>query len=847
MSLTPSSPRTASAEISAAFAAMLSRDGWSIPEVGDCLKRYAAQTQAGDETVCRSLLAWLDAVPHVGEHVTGRRFTRLQFIENSLSAAGLALTLRDFAPWLEVANGDWRPSTLLPYTPEDRRLLDSEARVAQLEHELHHMQVTANRARAEVDYVVAERNHYMAVVTQEIHQLVSQDYETSASWRLTKPLRRAMNWSRTMQASLRGLLSHAPIAVTPAAPVGQVGQADGLLLAAEATPAASKPKWASLVAPWNQPGYSTEAAWRVQAAADFDRKDYAEWVRRYDTPTAAALADMQRQAAAWAQQPKISVLMRVAQAQMGHLDQVMASISSVKAQIYPHWELRLAVAEKADPAFLAALAQTAAQDARIKWVPAEADTGTGAEVALPNAATGVWVVLLNATDLIAPQALFMLAKAVNEHPDWQIIYSDSDVLTSPGFERSQPNFKPDWDVDLFYAQNYTEQLCAFDAKLVKQAGGLDARFAAVASFDLTLRCLAHLHVGELSHKTTATTSTRIGHIPQVLYHARVVCEPDTRMQRLAALTTHFARCGVAALVTVAEQGLRIQYALPAVLPMVSLIIPTKNNAKLLRQCLDSLLQKTTYANYEVLVVDNGSDTAEALDYLKSLASEPRIRVIRDNYAFNYSALNNAAVKLARGDIVGLVNDDVEVKTADWLGEMVSQVMRPGVGAVGARLWYPDLTLQHAGMVLVGGIARHVHKHLPQGEAGFCNRAVLVQSFTAVTGACLLVKKALYTQVGGLNERELAIGFNDVDFCLRLVEAGYRNVWTPYADLFHHESATRGQDDSPDKQRRAEQELRYMRRRWGARLLIDPAYNPNLTDGHDDFSLAWPPRGSLLTL
>lgn len=824
------------------FSHIVSRDGWTVAQVGACIHRYAAQTQASNEQVCRAVLTWLNAVPLVGEHATGRRFTRLQLIENSLSHAGFALTQRDFSPWFDAMRQDWRPDELLPYAPQDLRLLDCEARVAQLEHELHHMQVTANRARAEVDYVVAERNHYMAVVTQEIHQLVSQDYENSASWRVTQPLRRAVNWSRTMKASLRGLLSRAPKAATPVGPVGQVSQTHALLPTAAATPAASKPKWASLVAPWNQPGYSTEAAWRVQAAADFDRKDYTEWVRRYDTPTEAALGDMQGQSATWAQQPNISVLMTVAPADAVQLDQVMASIRSVKAQIYPHWELHLAVAEEVDPVVQAALLQAAEQDARIKWVHAGA--GAGAEAELPSAATGDWVVFLNAADLIASQALFMLVRAINEHPDWQIIYSDSDALKGHGFERSKPNFKPDWDVDLFYAQNYSEHLCAFDAKLAKQVGGLDARFAAVASFELTLRCLAQLQSVEPSHTTTKPTTMRIGHIPQVLYHARVLREPDTRMQRQAALTAHFASCGTAALVTVAEQGLRIQYTLPEILPMVSLIIPTKNNAGLLRQCLDSLLYKTTYANYEVLVVDNSSDTAETLDYLQSLAAEPRIRVIRDNYAFNYSALNNGAVLQARGDIVGLVNDDIEVKTADWLSEMVSQVLRPGVGAVGARLWYPDLTLQHAGMVLVGGIARHVHKHLPQSETGFCDRAVLVQSFTAVTGACLLVNKALYEQVGGLNERELAIGFNDVDFCLRLVEAGYRNVWTPYAELFHHESATRGQDDSPEKQRRAEQELRYMRRRWGDRLQVDPAYNPNLTDGHDDFSLAWPPRQSI---
>ena len=831
---------TQDAAASTEFAHIVSSDGWTVAQVGACIQRYAAQTQASDEQVCCALLTWLNAVPLVGAHATGRRFTRLQLLENSLSHAGFALTLRDFAPWFDAmgtgAAQNWRPNDLLPYAPQDMRLLDCAARVAQLEHELHQMQVTANRARAEVDYVVAERNHYMAVVTQEIHQLVSQDYETSASWRVTKPLRQVMNWSRTMKASLRGLVSRAPKAVTAPVPAGELDQVPSPLHATEAAPPASKPKWASLVAPWDQPGYSTEAAWRDQAAEDFDRKDYAEWVRRYDTSTDAALADLQPQVAGLTYQPKISLLMRVTQADAMHLEQLLASIRSVKTQIYTSWELCIAVAEDADPAIQALLDQAAGQDERIKRVLVGAD--------LSAAAAGDWIVFLGASDLIAYKALFMLAKAVNEHPNWQIIYSDSDELTRLGNERFKPNFKPDWDVDLFYAQNYTEHLCAFDTKLVKRAGGLDARFAAVASFDLTLRCLGYLDMSELNDQTTPTATTQIGHIPQVLYHARRLRELDTRLQRQAALMAHFARCGGAALVTFAEHGLRVQYPLPEILPMVSLIIPTKNNARLLRQCLDSLLHKTMYANYEILVVDNGSDTDEALDYLQSLAAEPRIRVIRDNYAFNYSALNNEAVLQARGDIVGLVNDDIEVKTADWLNEMVSQVLRPGVGAVGARLWYPDLTLQHAGMVLVGGIARHVHKHLPEGETGFCDRAMLVQSFAAVTGACLLVKKALYEQVGGLNELELAIGFNDVDFCLRLIEAGYRNLWTPFAELFHHESATRGQDDSPDKQRRAEQELRYMRKRWGERLLVDPAYNFNLTDGHDDFSLAWPPRVSL---
>ncbi len=251
--------------------------------------------------------------------------------------------------------------------------------------------------------------------------------------------------------------------------------------------------------------------------------------------------------------------------------------------------------------------------------------------------------------------------------------------------------------------------------------------------------------------------------------------------------------------------------------------------------------KTEYANFEILIVDNGSDQNDTLDYLRQIADTPKVRVIRDNYAFNYSALNNSAVALSKGEIIAFVNDDIEVITPNWLSDMVAHALRPEVGAVGARLWYPDMKLQHAGIVLAGGVARHVHKFLPAGESGFNDRAVLTQNFSAITGACMVVKKSLFESVGGFNEIELAIGFNDVDFCLRLVEAGYRNVWTPQAELFHHESATRGQDDAPDKQRRAEKEYRFMRERWGEKMEIDPAYSPNLTSGHDDLSLAWPPR------
>ncbi|RZI66852.1 MAG: glycosyltransferase family 2 protein, partial [Variovorax sp.] len=292
-------------------------------------------------------------------------------------------------------------------------------------------------------------------------------------------------------------------------------------------------------------------------------------------------------------------------------------------------------------------------------------------------------------------------------------------------------------------------------------------------------------------------------------------------------------------------GRRIHYDLPAVPPSVTLIIPTRNALGLLRQCVESIVALTRYPDYEILLVDNGSDDQEALAWLAAAGEQPGIRVLRDDGPFNYSALNNRAVGLARGELVALVNNDIEVISPDWLGEMVSLALQPGVGPVGAKLLYPDETVQHGGVLLgVGGeegVAGHANKSLPAWQGGYMDRGLAVQSFSAVTAACLVVRKALYEQVGGLDEVNLKIAYNDIDFCLRLREAGYRAVWTPWAELFHHESATRGSDVTPAQRARFDQEHAYMRQRWSDLIANDPAYNPNLTIHAENFGLAWPPR------
>jgi GT2 family glycosyltransferase len=255
---------------------------------------------------------------------------------------------------------------------------------------------------------------------------------------------------------------------------------------------------------------------------------------------------------------------------------------------------------------------------------------------------------------------------------------------------------------------------------------------------------------------------------------------------------------------------------------------------------------TSYESYEIIIVDNDSDDAAVLEYFDSVISDSRIRVIRDERPFNYSALNNNAVRYAKGEIVALVNNDVEVISPDWLSEMVSFAMQPSIGAVGAKLFYPNETLQHGGVVLgIGGVAGHANKHSPRPCRGYFERTGLVGSYSAVTAACMLVRKEIFLKVGGLNEKDLSIAFNDVDFCLRVREAGYRNVWTPYAELYHHESVSRGPENNPEKQARFRSEVLYMQQRWAGALLNDPMYSPNLTLDYEDYSLAWPPRVDVL--
>jgi GT2 family glycosyltransferase len=287
---------------------------------------------------------------------------------------------------------------------------------------------------------------------------------------------------------------------------------------------------------------------------------------------------------------------------------------------------------------------------------------------------------------------------------------------------------------------------------------------------------------------------------------------------------------------------RVRWPVPEPAPRVSLIVPTRDRADLLRTCVESVLERTDYPDLELVVIDNQSREPDALAYLESLRGRERVRVLSFDAPFNYSAINNWAVSQCSGQVIGLLNNDIEVIGGDWLAEMVGHAMRPGIGAVGAMLYYPDDTIQHAGVLLgLGGVANHAYAGQPRGYPGHGARALVTQNLSSVTGACLLLRREVFERVGGLDE-QLKVAFNDVDLCLRLCEAGYRNVWTPFAELYHHESASRGREDSPEKQERFLGEVRYMETRWACLLQHDPAYNPNLSLDSVNSDFAFPPRG-----
>ena len=569
----------------------------------------------------------------------------------------------------------------------------------------------------------------------------------------------------------------------------------------------------------------------------FDRNDYAEWVRRYDSLDHDKLQALAAMCGALAQRPTISIVMPTYNPDPAWLEQ---AIDSVRQQIYPHWELCIADDASTDKEVRRVLERQASADSRIKVTFRDKNghisAASNSALAL---ATGEWIALLDHDDLLPAHALALIARTIENNPGAALIYSDEDKIDESGV-RTSPYFKCDLNLELLRAQNMICHLGVYRSDLITQVGGFRVGFEGAQDYDLALRVI------------DAIRPEQVVHVPHVLYHWRIHAA-STAMEAgvktyaqeagLKALSEHLQRRELPGRVELTPfMQYRVRYALPVSRPLVSLVIPTRNGLHLIRQCVNSILEKTSYGNFEILIVDNGSDEPEVLQYFAEISADPRVAVLRDDSPFNYSALTNRAVAVAKGEFVGLLNNDIEVITPEWLEEMLSLAALPGNGAVGARLWYPDDTLQHGGVVLgIGGVAGHAHKRLPRGDWGYFGRGALVQGVSCVTAACLLIRKFIYLEVGGLNETDLSVAFNDVDFCLKVRAAGYQNIWTPFAELYHHESATRGFEDTPEKLLRFSREVAYMQKTWGDTLLKDPAYSPNLTLEHEDYSLAWPPR------
>ncbi|EKO3628588.1 glycosyltransferase [Vibrio metschnikovii] len=567
--------------------------------------------------------------------------------------------------------------------------------------------------------------------------------------------------------------------------------------------------------------------------------DYGQWLEKYGQLSSEQVQAVSSRIASLSERPKISVLMPVYNPPLDYLRQ---AIESVQAQLYPEWELCIADDASPNQAVRDLLREFAQQDSRIRVVEREQNghisRATNSALAL---ASGDFIALMDHDDRLANDALYWVAEAISANPQAALIYSDEDKLSADGLTRYDPNFKPQWNPELLRSQNCISHLGVYKTDVAKALGGFRAGFEGAQDWDFALRYSETL------------SPEQIIHIPRILYHWRAIEgstaidgdeKPYALTAGLQAVQEHCDRMNIQAQVVEHPERhyARVKYAIPTPQPMVSMIIPTRNGLDVLSVCIDSILAKTTYSNYEIIIVDNGSDCADTLAYLDKLQREnDNIVLLHDDSPFNYSALNNKAAAIAKGEILALVNNDVQVITPDWLTEMVGHAMQPQNGAVGARLWYPDDTLQHGGVILVGGVAGHAHKHLPKGMPGYACRAIVAQNYSAVTAACLVVRKAVFEQVGGLNETDLTVAFNDIDFCLKVQEAGYFNVWTPYAELYHYESKTRGFEDTPAKQARFGKEVAYMRNRWGHRLDADPCYNPNLTMAREDFSLAYQRR------
>ncbi|WP_051888749.1 glycosyltransferase [Caballeronia sordidicola] len=574
-------------------------------------------------------------------------------------------------------------------------------------------------------------------------------------------------------------------------------------------------------------------------ATKYDNGEYRAWVERYDTLSQDDIARIHAKGSELPLKPLISVLMPVFNPRPKYLSK---ALDTVLTQTYENWELCIADDASTNPEVRAVLDEYRQRDSRIKvaFRPKNGHISAASNTAL-DLVTGEFVALMDHDDALPVHALYMVAEEINRHPDVDLIYTDEDKVDEND-RRHDAHFKTDWNQELFYSQNFIAHMGVYRSSIARKIGGFRVGFEGSQDYDFALRFLLHSH------------PSRIRHIPHVLYHWRIfpgvasfsTNNPDASVESARrALVEYFSQAEPTSEVVGIEQfpsWWRIKRQPPVVLPRVSLIVPTRDRLGVLKVAIDGLLHSTKYDNMEVIIVDNESVEPETLDYFEMVSHDPRVKILRVEGAFNFSALNNRAAEIATGSVLGFINNDIEVIHDDWLLELVIQASRSNVGAVGAKLYYANDTVQHAGVILgLYGVAAHGHRHFPRHSNGYFGRPMLVQNISAVTAACMLVPKNVFENVGGYDEENLTVGYNDVDLCLKIREAGYDIVFTPFAELYHLESVSRGENVSAAQIERDARERGYMLSRWGDVIACDPFYSPNLTVASENFALAFPPR------
>jgi len=446
--------------------------------------------------------------------------------------------------------------------------------------------------------------------------------------------------------------------------------------------------------------------------------------------------------------------------------------------------------------------------------------------------SGDYLGLLDHDDILHPSALFEVMTVIC-NKDADFIFTDEAIFSSDKLIISR-HHKPDYAVDTLRSGNYICHFSVFLRKLMEQGGKFRSEFDGSQDHDMALRLTEQ--------------AKNIMHIPKVLYYWRAhqfsaafdsKTKPYTHEAGRKAIADHLARIGLTGIVedTKMVNIHRVRYEIKGK-PLVSILIPNKDHIDDLEKCLQSILKLSTYSNYEIIIMENNSTEEKTFSYYETIKRYKNLKVVYWDKEFNYSAINNFGARCVNGEYLLLLSNDVEIITPDWLQEMLMFAQRPDVGAVGAKLYYPDDTIQHAGIILgVGGVAGHSHKYFPRTHHGYAGRLFYAQNVSAVTGACLMIPQKVFFELSGLNE-QFAVAFNDVDLCMRIRKAGYLIVFTPHAELYHYESKTRGHDDTPEKQERLSREECLFQSLWKEESEKgDPYYNPNLTLDREDFSPA----------